>query len=193
MRLAQDGLPQTQPSSAARGTAASARSSLGDAATPGFEWHFVTDAEPAPGAEPMPAQDKARLFIRQWLASQIARPLEDIAPQASFLELGLVSADVVRLTQKIAGQIDPRFLPSKLFEHTTVARLADHLAQAYGPALDRLQAVKVPRAAEAGVPPIPTPAGQPQAVDPTLLAMLEALENGSLALADVPASLRGGD
>ncbi|MGL5859640.1 MAG: acyl carrier protein, partial [Phycicoccus sp.] len=54
---------------------------------------------------------------------------------------GLDSLGMVGLSRDLAAIVDPDFRPSTLFDHSTVARLAEHLAGHAAPQVERLVAV----------------------------------------------------
>ncbi|MFG3014161.1 SDR family NAD(P)-dependent oxidoreductase [Streptomyces cinerochromogenes] len=142
-------------------------------------WRLAAEGEPLPARIDASAEDRARGFVRQLLAVQLGRTAEEIPVHTGFLDLGLGSLGAVRLTRELAGTVAPGFVPSTLFEHTTVAALAAHLTGAHPDRVARL----VPD----GAGPRPGPA--PATPRPEVLGLLERLGTGALDLDDAIALL----
>jgi acyl transferase domain-containing protein len=144
---------------------------------------------------PLGPEEKATLLLRQLVAALLEAPLERVPASAGFLELGLASSGLVKLTQELATRIDPGFLPSKLFEYGTIAELSSHLAKTFTEAVERMSLPVVTNAAT------DRPTGQPAAAQPArttgsangepldgaLVELLERVERGSLSLDDAVA------
>jgi acyl carrier protein len=148
----------------------------------------VPEGEPLPerpeaaapgGREPSP-EEKARGFLRQLVAERLGRAPEEIGPHTGLIDLGLTSLGAVELTKELAATVDPAFLPSVLFEHTTVAEVAAYLAARRPAALARLVATAATR------PPAPK---RPPGPRPDVLAVLADLHTGELRLDDAIALL----
>ncbi|MBD0742360.1 SDR family NAD(P)-dependent oxidoreductase [Streptomyces sp. CBMA152] len=144
-------------------------------------WRFLADGEPVPRLADTTdvAEERASRFLRGLLADQLGHDAQEIAPHAGFLELGLNSLGIVRLTRELGGSVAPGFVPSALFEYATVGELAAHLVDAYPEGVARL----VP----AG-PARPAPETAPQS---EVLEVLERLGDGDLDLDDAIALLDG--
>ncbi|AJP04992.1 hypothetical protein TU94_29680 [Streptomyces cyaneogriseus subsp. noncyanogenus] len=151
-------------------------------------WRYVPEGEPLPerpeaaapgGREPSP-EEKARGFLRQLVAERLGRAPEEIGPHTGLIDLGLTSLGAVELTKELAATVDPAFLPSVLFEHTTVAEVAAYLAARRPAALARLVATAAAR------PPAPE---RPPGPRPDVLAVLADLHTGELRLDDAIALL----
>ncbi|MGW3569213.1 SDR family NAD(P)-dependent oxidoreductase [Streptomyces sp. NPDC000941] len=148
-------------------------------------WAFIPEGEPLPArsgtARPEPSpEEKARGFLRQLVAARLDRAPGEIAPHAGLIELGLTSLGAVGLTKDLVATVDPAFLPSILFEHTTIAEVAAYLAARRPAALTRLVATGTEE------PPRPERASHPH---PEVLAVLEHLHTGELHLDDAIALL----
>ncbi|MFF0836623.1 MULTISPECIES: SDR family NAD(P)-dependent oxidoreductase [unclassified Streptomyces] len=142
-------------------------------------WRLAATSEPLPARENASSEARARGFVRQLLAAQLGRTAEEIPVHTGFLELGLSSLGAVRLTRELDATIAPGFVPSTLFEHTTVAELAAHLTGAHADRVARL----VPD--DAGSRPLTAPAS----TRPEVLSLLERLRTGALDLDDAIALL----
>ncbi|WP_158942674.1 SDR family NAD(P)-dependent oxidoreductase, partial [Streptomyces sp. ERV7] len=89
-------------------------------------WRFLADGEPVPHRADTTdvAEERAFGFLRGLLADQLGPDAQEIAPHAGFLELGLSSLGLVRLTRELGATLAPGFVPSALFAHATVGELA---------------------------------------------------------------------
>ncbi|MFG1876162.1 SDR family NAD(P)-dependent oxidoreductase [Sphaerisporangium sp. NPDC049003] len=167
-----------EPSAPAAATEPEARQPRTLAAGP--VWRFAAASEPLPAQDHASSEARARGFVRQLLAAQLGRAAEEIPVHTGFLELGLSSLGAVRLTRELDATIAPGFVPSTLFEHTTVAGLAAHLTGAHPDRVARLVRD------DAGPQPLTAPAAPPR---PEVLSLLERLGTGALDLDDAIALL----
>ncbi|MFE0729508.1 SDR family NAD(P)-dependent oxidoreductase [Streptomyces antibioticus] len=161
---------------------------LRGAAPAGLHWHCVPDgAEPPATAHraDLPAEEKARGYLRQLVAARVGRPVRDVGPHAGLIELGLTSLGAVGLSKDLAATVAPGFVPSALFEYGTVAELAGHLADRWPAGLARLVATR-PEIPEGDLPSA-GPEERPTA--PDVLDVLESLRAGALHLDDAIALL----
>ncbi|MBB5101168.1 SDR family NAD(P)-dependent oxidoreductase [Streptomyces spectabilis] len=145
-------------------------------ATDGIHWHFVPDGAAPPGSAhraELPAEEKARGYLRRLVAARVGRPARDIGPHAGLIELGLTSLGAVGLSKDLAATVAPGFVPSALFEYGTVAELAAYLVAEWPAGLARLVAAR--------------PEERPTA--PDVLDVLECLRTGALHLDDAIALL----
>ncbi|MEV0503099.1 beta-ketoacyl synthase N-terminal-like domain-containing protein, partial [Streptomyces spectabilis] len=139
-------------------------------------WHFVPDGAAPPGSAhraELPAEEKARGYLRQLVAARVGRPARDIGPHAGLIELGLTSLGAVGLSKDLAATVAPGFVPSALFEYGTVAELAAYLVAEWPAGPARLVAAR--------------PEERPTA--PDVLDVLECLRTGALHLDDAIALL----
>ena len=72
-----------------------------------------------------------RFFIQQLVADITKIPINLIDANIGFLELGVNSAGIIRMTESIKLNIDPSFLPTTFFEYTTIDFLSKHLSETY--------------------------------------------------------------
>ncbi|MCY8787193.1 SDR family NAD(P)-dependent oxidoreductase [Bacillus inaquosorum] len=70
-------------------------------------------------------------YLRQLLAEQLERPAEQMDIHAGYYELGLDSPSLLKVVQEIGAKIGADLSPTLLFEYTTIAELAAHLAEHY--------------------------------------------------------------
>jgi polyketide synthase PksJ len=157
-------------------------------ATGGVHWHFVPDGAAPPASAhraDLPAQEKARGYLRQLVAARVGRPARDIGPHDGLIDLGLTSLGAVGLSKDLAATVAPGFVPSALFEYGTVAELAGHLAAKWPAGLARLVAARpeTPGRDRSA----PGPDERPTA--PDVLDVLECLRTGALHLDDAIALL----
>ncbi|WP_161624829.1 SDR family NAD(P)-dependent oxidoreductase [Streptomyces spectabilis] len=142
----------------------------------GVHWHFVPDGAVPPASAhraDLPAEEKARGYLRQLVAARVGRPARDIGPHAGLIDLGLTSLGAVGLSKDLAATVAPGFVPSALFEYGTVAELAGYLVAEWPAGPARLVAAR--------------PEERPTA--PDVLDVLECLRTGALHLDDAIALL----
>ncbi|WP_164779485.1 beta-ketoacyl synthase N-terminal-like domain-containing protein [Paenibacillus kobensis] len=77
------------------------------------------------------AQAEALRFARKLLAEQLQQTEEKLDIHAGYYEMGLDSAGFLAVASAIASSIGEAVPPTLLFEHTTIAQLSEHLAEAY--------------------------------------------------------------
>lgn len=70
-------------------------------------------------------------YLRQLLAEQLERPAEQMDIHAGYYELGLDSPSLLKMVQEIGAKLEADLSPTLLFEYTTIAELAAHLADHY--------------------------------------------------------------
>ncbi len=70
-------------------------------------------------------------YLRQLLAEQLERPAEQMDTHAGYYELGLDSPSLLTVVQEIGDKVGADLAPTLLFEFTTIAELAAHLADHY--------------------------------------------------------------
>ncbi|MEC1541502.1 polyketide synthase PksM [Bacillus subtilis] len=71
------------------------------------------------------------MYLRQLLAKQLERPAEQMDIHAGYYELGLDSPSLLTVVQEIGDKVGADLAPTLLFEFTTIAELAAHLADHY--------------------------------------------------------------
>ncbi|MFF4614081.1 SDR family NAD(P)-dependent oxidoreductase [Streptomyces albidoflavus] len=176
----------TAPATGTALTAPTAKAPASESGT--VHWHFVPDgAEPPASAHraDLPAEEKARGYLRQLVAARVGRPAQDIGPHVGLIDIGLTSLGAIGLSKDLAATVAPGFVPSALFEYGTVAELAGYLAATWPAGQARLVATR-PQAAEPGLPSA-GPKERPTA--PDVLDVLECLRTGALHLDDAIALL----
>jgi acyl carrier protein len=77
-------------------------------------------------------QARSEADIRAWcmdhLAKALARPVQEIDPNATFSRLGVDSAMAVFLVVELEAWLDIELAPNIAFEYPTIEDLARHLA-----------------------------------------------------------------
>ena len=101
----------------------------------------------------MNTSEKAKLFLRQSVADQLQKPIRRIKTTSGFYELGLKSADAVRLVKRIEQIVGERLPASLLFKHPTIKGLSIFLAEKYAPVFDKLLARKTQKTTAATAKP----------------------------------------
>jgi acyl transferase domain-containing protein/acyl carrier protein/SAM-dependent methyltransferase len=111
-----------------------------DSAAAARRWTFSTDGNGA--ATMIPAAEKMTLFLRQEIALQLQKPIDDIPTDLSFFDLGLTSLGMTSLVQNIQNSCallnEEDFSPSVLFNYTDIRSLASYLAATYPSKIDRI-------------------------------------------------------
>lgn len=82
---------------------------------------------------PLPAgMERSREEIEAWLVAFLADllgvPPAEVAPQAGFARLGLDSSAAVGITDALGRWLGRELSPTALYDHPTIASLAEHLA-----------------------------------------------------------------
>ncbi len=92
----------------------------------------------APAVAPVvatPADDSPRQWLRTLVAEVLgAPPLDASTDTVSFPSLGLHSVSMVHLARRVSDVMGHEISVTRLFDHFSIARLADHLAATFGPA-----------------------------------------------------------
>lgn len=91
----------------------------------------------------MKTYEKIELFLRQLVADQLRKPVEQVRPRVGYYELGLKSAAIVSVVREIENKIEGRFSPSLLFKFPTIDRLAGYLHDNHGEQFQKLMVRKV--------------------------------------------------
>ncbi|NOU16649.1 MAG: SDR family NAD(P)-dependent oxidoreductase [Bacteroidales bacterium] len=81
--------------------------------------------------------EKAKIFVEQLIVENVHRPLEGIDPAANFIDLGLTSMGILKLSQEIQQKMDISFQPALLFEYNSISSLCVYLAQHYSMAIEQ--------------------------------------------------------
>ncbi|WP_432954400.1 SDR family NAD(P)-dependent oxidoreductase [Micromonospora haikouensis] len=122
----------------------------------------VETPEPAPvvpvAAASVPQPQAVREYVRETIAEVLHYAPDQVAENVTFDNFGVDSVLSLDVVARFERDLGP--LPSTLlFEHTTVARLAEHLRAEYGDRLPRRQpAVPLPAAPATSAPAEPVPA-----------------------------------
>lgn len=98
--------------------------------------------EAAQPVEPSVAATDTRSFLRDFIASAIARrvslPASKIDADAGYYEMGLDSAGLLELVHSFETHLGISLPPTLLFEYATINELTDHLLQTYAEQLGSL-------------------------------------------------------
>jgi polyketide synthase PksM len=116
-----------------------------DAVAAGRRWTFSKEGN---GASTMiPAAEKMTLFLRQEIALQLQKSIDDIPTDVSFFDLGLTSLKATTLVQSIQNSCallnEDDFSPSVLFNYTDIRSLASYLAATYPSTIDRIAVAQI--------------------------------------------------
>jgi polyketide synthase PksN len=131
------------------------------------QWQFI----PQPASGPaggngrhgtMGSREKMELFLRQEVASQLEKPLEEISLQLSYFDLGLSSLGAANVVQKLNQLLRESMLPSALFEYTNIESLAAYLSETYPAKIGAIKVISQTR----------TPDNSAEAVPPATITHL---------------------
>jgi acyl carrier protein len=75
-----------------------------------------------------PTKDGIQAWCQSYIANLLNAPVAKIDPNTDFDKFGLDSAMAVSMVLDLEEQIGTEVSPSLLFEYTTIAELAEHLA-----------------------------------------------------------------
>ncbi|MEW2063376.1 amino acid adenylation domain-containing protein [Streptomyces sp. NPDC007002] len=117
--------------------------------------------DPAPARDSAVAHDRRRAAlagpVREVVAHVLKSPLDELDDDSGFHDLGLDSIRLTQLAHRLAERLGMQLQPTVLYDHPSVRRLTDHLADEPD--------VRLPESAEpAVVPEVPLPA--PEAAPP---------------------------
>jgi acyl transferase domain-containing protein/tryptophanase/acyl carrier protein len=88
------------------------------------------------------AAEKIELFLKQEIADELQKPIEDIPTDQHYFELGLTSLGIVDLIQKVNQLLDENLFPIILFERRDIRSLAEYLADMYPSTIDAITLTK---------------------------------------------------
>lgn len=114
-------------------------------------WYFYvpSDASRVQAAEvTMSRMEKLELFMKQEIAAQQKRPIDDIAIDKDFIELGMNSIGVAELIIKMDKLLQTNLSPSVLFKYPEIGMLSEYLAEIYAGVIDTLVVANVKPAPE---------------------------------------------
>lgn len=120
-------------------------------------WHFYQPRDP--GQVPADAlnldrEEKIELLLRSEIARQLAIPIDEVALDRDFLELGMNSIGVADLIIKTDTLLGANLSPGVLYKHPDIGSLSAYLAATYPQALDSLVVSPTrPAAEEVGTAP----------------------------------------
>ncbi len=87
-------------------------------------------------------EKKAALFVRQIVADQLQKPIDQVDVKRGYFDMGLTSLGLVKMDQGIKRKIDKEFEPTLLFEYSTVSELSAYLCSHYPVELAQLVVTK---------------------------------------------------
>lgn len=90
----------------------------------------------------MGAVHKMTLFLRQEIALQLRKRMEEIPTDLSFFDLGLTSLGMTHVIQNTCRLLDESLSPSVLFDYRDIESLAAYLAMTYPSRIDAVTAVR---------------------------------------------------
>jgi acyl carrier protein len=109
--------------------------------SPAWEF-FMGDDNTISNDSPAKVKETINLFLKQTIADQIQKTIDEINIELSFLEMGLSSADCIGLMREIERIINKELSPTLLFEYITIPELSTFLSNSHYDELKRLKAEK---------------------------------------------------
>lgn len=108
-------------------------------------WYFYvpSDAQRVQSNAQMSRVEKIELFLKQQVATQQKRPIDEIALDKDFIELGMNSMGVAEVIIKTDQLLNTNLSPSILFKYPEIGTLSEYLAEAYADAIDALVVTNV--------------------------------------------------
>jgi len=103
---------------------------------PAVTWLFSTKPPSTNGSgtaytDSMGLTEKMELFLKQEIALQMQKPIEEIPTDQSYFDQGLTPLRMTQLMQKLNRLLDENLSPSALFDYTDIRSLAGYLAITY--------------------------------------------------------------
>jgi thioesterase domain-containing protein/flavin-dependent dehydrogenase/acyl carrier protein len=83
-------------------------------------------------------RQKIELFLKQAIANQLNKTIDEIEINRGYFELGLDSLGFIMIVEKIQDVIGEKLPPTILFEYVTVEQLSDYFSEKYSDRFDRL-------------------------------------------------------
>src|SRR5262249_33229843 len=100
--------------------------------------HSSEDEGAAAHSRSIGAVEKMELFLRQEAALHLQQPIEKIATDHSYFDLGLNSLGIATLLQRVNLLLGVTLMPSVLFEYRDIGSLSSYLAATYPSRIDGL-------------------------------------------------------
>ncbi|MCF3124167.1 SDR family NAD(P)-dependent oxidoreductase, partial [Streptomyces arenae] len=136
------------------------------------------------------AAGRAADLLRRLLGERLGRDPRSIPPTAGYYELGLESVQVLGLVETLQNVVGTELAPTLLFEYTTIADLAAHLAEQFPDAFGARDVLDAADGGERGVPQSVAPTSVvPQRVPPTGDALARLRADSVIPPAPAPAAL----
>ncbi len=141
-------------------------------------WYFYlpSDAARAQTDAAMSRMEKIELFLKQEIAMQQKRHIDEIALDKDFIELGMNSIGVADLIIRTDMLLQTNLSPSILFKYPEIGTLSEYLANVYAEAIDALVVTKVKPSPEEIKEATAANSPPTERKDPTPLDILIALQ-----------------
>ncbi|MBZ5509516.1 MAG: hypothetical protein LAO78_29035, partial [Acidobacteriia bacterium] len=127
----------------------------------------------------MAAEEKIELFLKQETALALRRPIEEIATNMNYFDLGLSSLAIAGLVHKVNRLLNENLNPSALFEYKDIQSLAAYLAATYPSKIDALIAIRQRNVHPTDPAPLPTTKNLSACPEPLLHEQTEATVLGT--------------
>ncbi|MFC3195077.1 SDR family NAD(P)-dependent oxidoreductase [Marinicella sediminis] len=96
----------------------------------------------------MTVEEKARVFVTQFIAGLLKTPTEQVATNLNYVELGVSSMGLAALIKELNHLLGVDILPSILFEHVTIEAFSNHLGAQFEKQLEQLRVFKIPESSD---------------------------------------------
>jgi len=97
-------------------------------------WHIylpISDSPLLADALALNGTEKIQLFIKQEVAKQLQKPVDDIAMDRDFITLGMNSIGIAELIHGIDRLLNSHLSPSVVFQHPEINSLSEYLTRTY--------------------------------------------------------------
>jgi acyl transferase domain-containing protein len=106
------------------------------------EWCFSVMDENADRDNSLTALEKIELFIKQELAVHLEKPIDHIAIDKNYLELGVSSLGITGLIQKVNRLLGLRLSPSVVFRYPDIQSFSAYMTELYAEKINNLRVTK---------------------------------------------------
>jgi len=102
------------------------------------EWIFSTNGSDGKHIDSMKPAEKMELFLKQEIAQQLQIPVQKIAIEKSFFDLGLDSISITNIIGKTNHLLEGNLLPSVVFEYINIKKLAEFLVTSFSEKIKKI-------------------------------------------------------
>ncbi|ELR72054.1 Malonyl CoA-acyl carrier protein transacylase [Fulvivirga imtechensis AK7] len=114
------------------------------------EWVFSTNGVDGKHTDSGNPEKKIELFLKQEIALQLQLPVQKVASDDSFFELGLDSISITRIIDRANQLVDGNLVPSIVFEYINIHQLAGFIANSFQEKVEHIVVTRQKQQAENG-------------------------------------------